>query len=124
MRTCSTKLNNKAITLVEMMVVMIILAIVVLGAFSGFDNLRRFMQINANKLEALGHSQLLLEELRNVDVAVLVDTPVDGTEIELPADSYLRTTHNATRRYYIADYEHPVGTVIGKKIDVIVNWDE
>jgi len=124
MRPIVPKRAQDGITLVEMMVVMVVLAIVVIGAFSGFNLLHTFIQADANNLEALGHTQTLLEELRSMPPSSLSDTPPDGTEVSLPADSYLRTMRNAVRWYYIADYEHPAGTVIGKKIDVIVNWDD
>jgi len=124
MKPIVPKRAQDGITLIEMMVVMVVLAIVVIGAFSGFDLLRSFIQADANKLEALGHAQALLEELRSMPGDSLSYTPLDGTEVSLPADSHLRTVRNAVRRYYITDYEHPAGTVIGKKIDVILDWDE
>ncbi len=117
-------------SLLELVITTLIIGIFVAGGMGGFSYIRQLTGRDADRLEALGFARMTMENVLTSDFTALTDTPTapppsDTNEnAALPAGSDLANHANGKRWYIIEDYIDQGGATVGKKISVIVQWDE
>lgn len=134
----TAKLKNKALTLIELLIAIVLVGIVVVGFSSAFSYSRVFNISKQNEITAADFCKETMEFLsmkpyNDPDI----DIPVGQTskEYDESAKTFLRlvdqnganlefkTKYNASRKYSLSYFKEGADT-IGEEITVTVSWTE
>lgn len=135
-------MGKRGIGLIEILISIVILTVVLIGAFSGFIAAGRMLHREKVKLMAAHAAEEELERLvklgffdSELDLGgAAVDEPVEFLTNSLPAGSLLRTRYNGQRTYTVcgkdADPEFDTDSngdatddIDYKEIEVNMSWD-